>query len=535
MIKNKKNLFKIAGAVIIIVIIFFAILQTYNNSVNVERKKIYQTKIELIIDEAKKWIENNTNKLPKDNGVTFIELSTLINDNYLKSDDLVNPYTNKTMNGCITISLANNNYKYEYNDLICEDLKQNYKPTFDYTNKNEEVEVNSVYSFPTKIIITNKNGKSLVASDPIIKKNNNVVTSIDTSTIGDEYEVFYNTYDADFDTTYSDSYKVKVVDKIGPTITINHSNNATTNINDYSKNHKVYIVQGNTYNLPDATITDDSCGITMTDTKVNNCSNTLTYTKSGNVDTSKPGYYDIKYTAKDSSNNTSTLTLTVVITPTEFNCTTGECTYTIVVAGTYKLDGYGAQGGNNGGLGGYISASAKLNIGDIIKLKVGTTAGYNGGGVAGANGASGGGASTINKNGVTILTAAGGGATGSTVGGAGGIGSGNGASKQANCGSAAGDGINGGGGGSTGSCTYEAEETYSCTKPCNKQVCDANNNCTTVTYDCESTCTGKVTKTSYGTGGIGGASSLGTNIIQIERQDGNHSGNGKATISYISE
>jgi len=533
--KNGKSILKIIGVVIIIIIIFFAVIQTYNNSVNIERKKVYQTKVELIINAAKKWTESNQDKLPDINGITFLELNTLITDNYFNGADLTNPYTNKAMNGCITITLVDGNYKYEYSDLICEDLKQNYKPTFEYTDKKEEVEVNSTYSFPTKVIITNKNGKSLVASNPIIKKNNNIINSIDTSIVGDEYEISYTAYDMDFDTTFTDSYKVKVVDKVGPIITINHSNNATTNINDYSKNHRVYIVQGNTYNLPDATIIDDSCGITMTDTKVNNCSNTLTYSKSGNVDTSKPGYYDVKYTAKDSSNNSSTLTLTVVITPTEFNCTVGECTYTIVVAGTYKLEGYGAQGGNNGGLGGYISASAKLNIGDIIKLKVGTTAGYNGGGVAGANGSSGGGASTINKNGVTILTAAGGGATGSTVGGAGGVGSGTGALKQENCGSAAGDGINGGGGGSTGSCTYEAEENYSCTKPCTKNVCDANNNCTAVTYDCESTCNGKVTKTSYGSGGLGGASSLGTNIIQISRQDGNHSGNGKATISYLSE
>ena len=501
-----------------------------------KKNKTYQKEVALIIEASKKYISNNQNLLNKKDGITFLEVDTLVSKNYIDSSVIINPYNNKTMDGCITISFNGTDYVYLYNDITCLILKATYQPKFEYENQITEVEVGTVYTFPTKVNVTSKNSKQLTASKPVIKKDGNTVDKLDTSIVGDEYEIFYSAYDSDFDMTYTDSYKVKVVDKTGPKIVIKHPDNINANTSDYSKNHEVYIVEGNTYNLPDAIVTDNSCGINGTDTKVNNCNNTLNYNKNGSVDTSKPGYYKITYSATDSSNNKTELVLTVIITPVEFNCDNAECTYTIPVAGTYKIEGYGAQGGNNGGLGGYISASVKLNIGDILKLRVGTTSGNNGGGTAGGAGASGGGATTIIKNGVTILTAAGGGATGSTAGGPGGVGTGLGALKQTNCGSSAGDGMNGGGGGSTGSCTYEAEDNYTCVKVCTMNQCDKNNaNCQTIYYDCTSQCSGKIIKTSYGAGGEGGASSLGTNIIQIDRKDGNHSGNGKATVSYLSE
>lgn len=581
--KKKKKAFtlvELIGAIVILAIILLIAVPTYTNIVNKQKEKAYQTQVELIISKAKDWALKNQDKLPTNGGITFLDLSTLVSSGYVDNSAINDPRDGKVMNGCITIIYDNNSnqYNYAYNDLTCADLRETYKPTFVYENKNTEVEVNSIYTFPTKITITNKNGKILESTGPTIKKGNITTDTINTSTIGDVYSVTYDTYDPDLQSTYSDTYTVTVVDKVGPVITINHPANAKTSSNDYSKDHEVYIVQGNTYNLPEASVKDDSCGISGTDTKVNNCTNTLKYTKSGNVDASNQGVYQVKYTATDSSNNQTTLTLSVVITPVEFVCDSGECTYTIIVDGTYKIEGYGAQGGNNGGLGGYISASVALKAGDVIKLKVGTTGGYNGGGASGFNGAIGGGATTITKNQVTILTAGGGGATGSTVGGSGGSGIGTGAAKQYNCGSAAGNGVSGGGGGSTGSCTYQGTESVSCTVQCSKDNCNNNchsnsgatcdqcysgfdspnygscdnywhhasaaggegywcngcsPSCTTTYYDCPGTCTRNVTKTSYGAGGSGGASSLGTDIIQIDRQDGTRSGNGRATLSYI--
>ena len=82
----------------------------------------------------------------------------------------------------------------------------------------------------------------------------------------------------------------------------------------------------------------------------------------------------------------------------DFDYTGDEQTFTVLVSGTYKLETWGAQGGNAnsypGGYGGYSSGEVYLEKGTILYINVGgagtegytgTTGGYNGGGNAKAN------------------------------------------------------------------------------------------------------------------------------------------------------
>lgn len=94
-----------------------------------------------------------------------------------------------------------------------------------------------------------------------------------------------------------------------------------------------------------------------------------------------------------------------------FSYTGGEQTYTVNLPGYYKIEAWGAQGGNStyGGKGGYSSGTIKLNKGENLYIYVGgmgpsnaTTTnigGYNGGGYSGNNSGSnsygGGGATDI--------------------------------------------------------------------------------------------------------------------------------------------
>ena len=80
--------------------------------------------------------------------------------------------------------------------------------------------------------------------------------------------------------------------------------------------------------------------------------------------------------------------------------TTGETTYTALATGTYKLEVWGAQGGNSGGYGAYSTGSVSLSKGDVLYINVGgsgsgVTGGYNGGGTALTGGYGGGGATHI--------------------------------------------------------------------------------------------------------------------------------------------
>ncbi|HOP65530.1 MAG TPA: glycine-rich protein [Bacilli bacterium] len=112
-----------------------------------------------------------------------------------------------------------------------------------------------------------------------------------------------------------------------------------------------------------------------------------------------------------------------LINPDQVYNEPGEYTYQTVLEGTYTIRAYGAEGGNSGGKGGYVSGNIYLGADSTLTLIVGGTptsdytGGYNGGGTGTYGG---GGATIVKLNGVTIMTAAGGG--GGSTGGAGGEG-----------------------------------------------------------------------------------------------------------------
>lgn len=145
-----------------------------------------------------------------------------------------------------------------------------------------------------------------------------------------------------------------------------------------------------------------------------------------------------------------------------------EQVFTVPCDGNYKLEVWGAQGGNTGGLGGYSYGNVNLtNMTDVYVVVGGTTTsrtgGYNGGGTGGyssrSTGYGGGGAthialssgllSVLSENKESVLIVAGGGGAKGTnqngyTGGAGGIGGG----------LTSGAGSNAGGGNRNGSAQY---------------------------------------------------------------------------------
>ena len=122
--------------------------------------------------------------------------------------------------------------------------------------------------------------------------------------------------------------------------------------------------------------------------------------------------------------------------------TSGEQTYTVPTTGTYKLEVWGAQGGENGGYGGYSTGKVNLTSGEKIYINIGglgvskdSGSAYNGGGRGYATYAtcgSGGGATHIAKvsgllstlssktSNILIVAGGGGGYCHDTTGGSGG-------------------------------------------------------------------------------------------------------------------
>lgn len=141
-----------------------------------------------------------------------------------------------------------------------------------------------------------------------------------------------------------------------------------------------------------------------------------------------------------------------VISRSTFSYTGGNQKFNVVDGGKYRIEAYGAQGGNSGGKGGKAEAIFDLYTGDTLYINVGGQNGYNGGG----NGSAKGGGATdvrLNTNNVSsrLITGAGGG--GGSGGTAGGNGNGAGGDKGGSPGS------NGGGGGSGTETWYEEVES----------------------------------------------------------------------------
>ena len=116
-----------------------------------------------------------------------------------------------------------------------------------------------------------------------------------------------------------------------------------------------------------------------------------------------------------------------LINPDQVYNDPGVYTYVATLAGTYTIRAYGAEGGNSGGNGGYVSGDITLNAGDTLSITVGGTptgggvGGYNGGGI-GAYG--GGGSSIVKLNGTNLMIAAGGGGGATGISGGDGTGAG---------------------------------------------------------------------------------------------------------------
>lgn len=230
----------------------------------------------------------------------------------------------------------------------------------------------------------------------------------------------------------------------------------------YQPSSSSYIEPGYYVIKSDGTIIDNDPNVTIT----------------GTVGTTVGETYTLTYTLRNASNQiTNVKTRDVIIAQSIYNFvyTGAPQTFTAPQNGLYQIELWGAQGGSNGGTGGYTSGNISLIKNNTFYVYVGgmggnltssTTqgaAGYNGGGIGGigappGNGAGpgGGGATDIrllggNWNDVSglrsrIMVAGGGGGLGSGgLGQAGGYGG-----NVHTYGGAGGNGLNGAGGGGAG-------------------------------------------------------------------------------------
>jgi len=196
----------------------------------------------------------------------------------------------------------------------------------------------------------------------------------------------------------------------------------------------VYLVKGTSYNL--------MTGAALKDKDGNIISTDITYESNPTFDINTVGIYTVTYHGSyRGANYTNTRTVKVFESTYTYTSTIDN-SFIAPAPGVYKIELWGAQGGNggqglcsgglggSGGKGGYVSATVTMSVGQTFSVKVGAkgtngaqTANYgrggyidgsNGlgtGGVSGAGGG-GGGSTTLNYNSTVYLRANGGGGGG---------------------------------------------------------------------------------------------------------------------------
>ena len=312
-IMNKKGftLIELLSVVIIIGIIATVALTSINYTIRRTKEKLFVEQVERIEAGLRSWGLENIDLLPiNEEGISFFPITDLKSRGIIDSDEVIDPRTNKPMTGCMIIKFDQsiNQYTFRYSQDSCEEASDYYMPIIKFEGGQEhKVEVNTSFKMPG-VTATDYKGNKLNVFGPLIrvKGEDEVLKKIDTSIVGTIYEATFRVVDQNLNLTNEKKMQIKVVDTIRPIIFVNESSRSTEFIFEASPNFEI---------LP-GVVTDNSCGIDGTDVTVNDCVNTLSYTISGTVMPRVPGNYYLTYRATDSSGNTRTLTLDVLVQDT---------------------------------------------------------------------------------------------------------------------------------------------------------------------------------------------------------------------------
>ena len=121
--KKGFTLVELLAVIIILGILGLIVVPMVNDTIKEQKEKLYNRQLETIQSSAEGW---STKKITDDGTSVYVNVTTLVNDGYLKNKDIKDPRNNKIMSGCVSISYdeAHSQYVYDYVDSN-EDTYQN--------------------------------------------------------------------------------------------------------------------------------------------------------------------------------------------------------------------------------------------------------------------------------------------------------------------------------------------------------------------------------------------------------------------------
>ena len=120
------TLIELLAVIAVIGIISSIILPTVFKNVRESKEKAYLEQTKLLEEEAKKWSIRNTSLL-SETETYYLEIKTLVDEEYITSEEIIDPRNDEVMTGCIVVDYDKDNmqYVFDYNENRCEDLKEN--------------------------------------------------------------------------------------------------------------------------------------------------------------------------------------------------------------------------------------------------------------------------------------------------------------------------------------------------------------------------------------------------------------------------
>ena len=122
--KNNKafTLVEVLAVIAILTLIIAIITPKIFNKISTAENITQKEQINTLIEVAKLYTNQNTNKLPEKNSISVITIQELKASEIIQTEQILDPKTKEELTGCILIKDENNKYKYEYNEDKCNNL-----------------------------------------------------------------------------------------------------------------------------------------------------------------------------------------------------------------------------------------------------------------------------------------------------------------------------------------------------------------------------------------------------------------------------
>ena len=121
--KNKGfTLVELLAVVAILMLLVTIVTPKVIKQLNTSEDVTQQEQINTLINIAKIYTNQNTEKLPENNSISVITIQELKESGLINKSQILDPKTKEELTGCILIKDENNKYKYEYNEDNCNNL-----------------------------------------------------------------------------------------------------------------------------------------------------------------------------------------------------------------------------------------------------------------------------------------------------------------------------------------------------------------------------------------------------------------------------